>query len=62
MAKIYEHKYKLREIVWIKSSDGVPMEVMINSVTLAPAGAGKLAIYYIGIGGECFYENEVIEK
>ena len=62
MTKTYDHEYKLGECVWIKSPDGILMEVMINSITLAPAGMGKLAIYYIGSGGDCFYESDVIEK
>ncbi len=58
MNKTYEHKYKLGERVWIKSPDGIEIEVRIISVSLFLGG--RIAYEYSA--GELFYEKDVIDK
>jgi len=58
MEKItYEHKYKLGELVWIRSPDGIEIEVRIQSVML-----NGESISYQYSGAEVFWESEVIDK
>lgn len=55
--KTYEHKYKLGELVWIKSKDGIRMQVRIISIMLM---IGNIVYQYSG--GGMFNESEVIDE
>ncbi len=60
--KTYNNKYKLGQLVWIKSEDDIAMEVMVNSIILAPDGDGDFDVAYVGVGGDVFLDDDVIER
>jgi len=62
MNKTYEHKYKLGERVWIKSPDDIEIEVCIESVCVEASWGDEFFIKYTGLGGDDFYEDDVIDK
>lgn len=60
--KVYDNRYKLGQRVWIKSEDDIAMEVMIKSIFLYPDGDGDFDVVYVGVGGDVFLDDEVIER
>lgn len=60
--KTYDNKYKLGQRVWIKSEDDIAMEVMVNSIILVPDGEGDFDVGYVGLGGDVFLDDDVIER
>lgn len=57
MSKTYENKYKLGELVWIKSEDDIPMQVKIISIMLV-----YNSVIYHYAGGDMFSEDEVFDN
>jgi len=60
--KTYEHKYKLGERVWIKHENGCLSQVMIQTIILEEGWDDERPIKYIGLGGDTFYEDEVMSE